>query len=565
MQEKIPPELKEKLLQAFKQSVETMQDEDLPSSGEGADEAAAWFPETWERMAEDEEHLEFEQRAQQVQAWDEEAAQETPLTYALETDPDLLDPNALDILYPSKEVASAEPADEEDNSPRIFRSDWAPSSAAKARPTDPGIPDLTEETLEEETGEALTVEEEDDDEDLLWEMDTVFSPDAETASLQELADTMTASTPSDAEVEESVRLAAERLSEELAQAEQALFETPLSVEPEELPESTFLAPAPLPMEPPAVAESSYDFSAIYDVSASPEPGPHADPQGLSNEPVTGAEPAWSAPSEAWEQQRADALPTGQPHGGQSATDPQHGRYPLHEEEETIKKMGANLEFDDTLSLVASEGDTRADDAATDDDIALRPHASQGVTVNKTTRSMGGSMSNLSGYKDLSKAPTLEDEPRKEVGAPLLSSPVTGGGSFEAVSAMAAESFAAHDLPPEVDADFNGNFQTLIRLINELPEGVTKQTGAQIIRLTMESMGIFMEDVLSDAQAAQSEMLDAVRANIKKIEEYKTIIRKLETDIKYYQGKANELSEIIDLFILSNTSGKSPNMDEFPTH
>jgi hypothetical protein len=107
-----------------------------------------------------------------------------------------------------------------------------------------------------------------------------------------------------------------------------------------------------------------------------------------------------------------------------------------------------------------------------------------------------------------------------------------------------------------ETDYNSNFQTLIRLINELPEGVTKQTGAQIIRLTMESMGIFMEDVLSDAQAAQSEMLDAVRANIKKIEEYKTVIRKLETDIKYYQTKANELSEIIDLFILSNTAGKS---------
>jgi SpoVK/Ycf46/Vps4 family AAA+-type ATPase len=96
-------------------------------------------------------------------------------------------------------------------------------------------------------------------------------------------------------------------------------------------------------------------------------------------------------------------------------------------------------------------------------------------------------------------------------------------------------------------------KTLIRLVNELPEGVTKQTGAQIIRLTMEAMGISMEDVLSEAQSAQSEMLDAVRANIKKIEEYKTVIRKLETDIKYYQGKANELSEIIDLFILSNTS------------
>ena len=107
--------------------------------------------------------------------------------------------------------------------------------------------------------------------------------------------------------------------------------------------------------------------------------------------------------------------------------------------------------------------------------------------------------------------------------------------------------------PTVDAEFTPNVKTLIRLVNDLPDGVTKQTGAQIIRLTMEAMGIAMEEVLGEAQGAQSEMLEAVRANIKKIEEYKSVIRKLESDIKFYQGKANELSEIIDLFILSNSS------------
>jgi hypothetical protein len=110
-----------------------------------------------------------------------------------------------------------------------------------------------------------------------------------------------------------------------------------------------------------------------------------------------------------------------------------------------------------------------------------------------------------------------------------------------------------ELQPSQDTDYTNNVQTLITLVNSLPEGVTKQTGAQIIRLTMEAMGIAMEEVLSEAQSAQSEMLDAVRGNIKKIEEYKTVIRKLENDIKHFQGKANELSEIIDLFILSSSS------------
>jgi hypothetical protein len=131
--------------------------------------------------------------------------------------------------------------------------------------------------------------------------------------------------------------------------------------------------------------------------------------------------------------------------------------------------------------------------------------------------------------------------------------------------MSAESY--QELTPQADNEFSPNVRTLIRLMSELPEGVTKQTGAQIIRLTMEAMGISMEDVLSEAQASQSDMLDAVRANIKKIEEYKTVIRKLETDIKFYQGKANDLSEIIDLFILSNgsSSNRLGQLETMPQH
>lgn len=173
------------------------------------------------------------------------------------------------------------------------------------------------------------------------------------------------------------------------------------------------------------------------------------------------------------------------------------------------------------------------------------------------------MADLSGYKDLSKAPLSfgDDLPEAPSSyAPEAESLMERQSSFAAVPGPNVA-----DLAQDIDTEFSGNVKTLIRLVNELPEGVTKQTGAQIIRLTMEAMGISMEDVLSEAQSAQSEMLDAVRANIKKIEEYKTVIRKLETDIKYYQGKANELSEIIDLFILSNTSGGNmPNVDEY-TH
>jgi hypothetical protein len=194
---------------------------------------------------------------------------------------------------------------------------------------------------------------------------------------------------------------------------------------------------------------------------------------------------------------------------------------------------------------------------------------------------------LSAYKDLSKSPlsaggsdetpnsgnssvfstSLMGSAQPATEAPRSNGATSGGLSTNLGSHLSGMSGSLNDrgtlpqlntesyneMTPQADAEFSANVRTLIRLMSELPEGVTKQTGAQIIRLTMEAMGISMEDVLSEAQSSQSDMLDAVRANIKKIEEYKTVIRKLETDIKFYQGKANELSEIIDLFILSNAT------------
>lgn len=225
----------------------------------------------------------------------------------------------------------------------------------------------------------------------------------------------------------------------------------------------------------------------------------------------------------------------------------------------VKKVNKS-DFDDTLSMrgVVSVARTEMQNTAAD----LSPSSQTSRFKLESVISSGGSMADLSGYKDLSKAPMSfgDDE--------VSSVPTFGGGDLgverpAAPSLSMPQPFIAQEgLSQDVDTEFSGNVKTLIRLVNELPEGVTKQTGAQIIRLTMEAMGISMEDVLSEAQSAQSEMLDAVRANIKKIEEYKTVIRKLETDIKYYQGKANELSEIIDLFILSNTSGqKMPGADD----
>lgn len=207
-------------------------------------------------------------------------------------------------------------------------------------------------------------------------------------------------------------------------------------------------------------------------------------------------------------------------------------------------------------------DTSKKTSASRFDSSVRPVKKFYKSKNQSVVS-GGSMADLSGYKDLSKAPiSLGSDGDDDIhpSHTLDRSPHGFGGNSQFDRVPSLGQHASYNDDVDVDTEFSGNVKTLIRLVSDLPSDITKQTGAQVIRLTMEGMGIAMEDILSEAQSAQSEMLDAVRANIKKIEEYKTVIRKLETDIKYYQGKANELSEIIDLFILSNSAGNSDSRD-----
>ena len=96
-----------------------------------------------------------------------------------------------------------------------------------------------------------------------------------------------------------------------------------------------------------------------------------------------------------------------------------------------------------------------------------------------------------------------------------------------------------------------NIDTLLNLISQLPSGVTKQTGALIIRQTMEAMGISMNKVLSDAQSGQEGLENSIRNNVNVIEEYRTKIKLLEQEIHKFRKKAHDLEDIISLFILSD--------------
>ncbi len=98
---------------------------------------------------------------------------------------------------------------------------------------------------------------------------------------------------------------------------------------------------------------------------------------------------------------------------------------------------------------------------------------------------------------------------------------------------------------------SSNINTLVELVTKLPPGVTKQTGAQIIKHTMEAMGISINKVLANAQMAQEELENSVKGNISSIEEHKMKIKMLEQEIQQFRKKARDLEDIISLFILSD--------------
>lgn len=93
-----------------------------------------------------------------------------------------------------------------------------------------------------------------------------------------------------------------------------------------------------------------------------------------------------------------------------------------------------------------------------------------------------------------------------------------------------------------------NIAVLKQLINQLPAGVSKQTGAQIIKQTMEALGISMKSVLQEAQQVQESLNNASRECQASIMEYKKQIGVLERQSQKLQKQYAALNDIISLFI-----------------
>ena len=96
-----------------------------------------------------------------------------------------------------------------------------------------------------------------------------------------------------------------------------------------------------------------------------------------------------------------------------------------------------------------------------------------------------------------------------------------------------------------------NVAVLRKLIAQLPTGVTKQTGAQIIRQTMEALGISMNSLLTEAQRYQDDLNNSIKDCMTTVNEYKQNIMTLEKQVIDYQKQAKSFNDLISLFIMTD--------------
>lgn len=112
----------------------------------------------------------------------------------------------------------------------------------------------------------------------------------------------------------------------------------------------------------------------------------------------------------------------------------------------------------------------------------------------------------------------------------------------------AQTLGASALAVQDDFDYPSNVAVLKQLIAKLPTGVSKQTGALIIKQTMEALGISMGSVLQEAKQVQ----EALTANSvecqNNVAEYRKQISILEAKAQSYQKQAAVMNDIISLFV-----------------
>lgn len=136
---------------------------------------------------------------------------------------------------------------------------------------------------------------------------------------------------------------------------------------------------------------------------------------------------------------------------------------------------------------------------------------------------------------------------EEASISINETPINAQSSFASIqqpTSVANDSFIK-----ELDGfEIPSNIAVLKKLITQLPSGVTRHTGAQIIKQTMEALGISMKSVLQEAQQVQDGLNNSAKECHATIQEYKKQIQLLEKQAQNHQRQYTALNELISLFI-----------------
>ena len=133
-------------------------------------------------------------------------------------------------------------------------------------------------------------------------------------------------------------------------------------------------------------------------------------------------------------------------------------------------------------------------------------------------------------------------------APAYEAPVHEAPAFEPHEEVAPHAVVEKLADELYQFEIPSNVAVLKKLISQLPSGVTRQTGAQIIKQTMEALGISMKSVLQDAQAVQEKLNNSAKECQATIQEYKRQIATLEEQASSYKKQYNNLNDLVSLFI-----------------
>ena len=162
-------------------------------------------------------------------------------------------------------------------------------------------------------------------------------------------------------------------------------------------------------------------------------------------------------------------------------------------------------------------------------------------------------------EDFSMLNDLTEEPAEETSAtpayeatayeaPVYEAPVHEAPAFESHEEVSPHAVVEKLADELYQFEIPSNVAVLKKLISQLPSGVTRQTGAQIIKQTMEALGISMKSVLQDAQAVQEKLNNSAKECQATIQEYKRQIATLEEQASSYKKQYNNLNDLVSLFI-----------------